>query len=353
MKNILTLMAFAVCGFLLSGCAKVLKSNNIQSASLGAKLEATPVVADLRVEKERVKGQAGGKIKMGVTTEETVTSQALAKALKQDPPSADGPDLLVGQNTFYERKYRGRKLKHVTVTVTGYPAYYTNFRNAEENDSAWLDIVWAGFESGSGYGGGYGLGGRGGGMPGHGAQKAKLNTVKAKKPGKFDWYFTPKYQFTAGSLSSSWAGVGLEGGLIWGKGRFVGLDFAGGTDVAGSEMIGGGWSIGNVYDLGDDMQFVYGVTFGYWYVLEGYWNEDEEGYKKSVSNVAPFVKGRWNNVELTCRLLMLGSYSEEKNMDSNVWPYTTTTNKEGFGFLNNVQLMLGYHFATSKRVRAK
>ena len=62
--------------------------------------------------------------------------EAIAKALGQDPPTVDGADILVGRNVFVVQKGSS-----VTVTVTGYPAWYTNFRsNKDVSQNEWLIV---------------------------------------------------------------------------------------------------------------------------------------------------------------------------------------------------------------------
>jgi len=140
MKKLLTLIVFAVCGLQLSGCVTQFKSNTIRTETIEAKILPMPVVAEMRVEKQKVTGKASGivvgKSKNGQVTEKDLVSQAVAKALGQDPPSPDGPDLLVDANFFWEREE-----EKVTVTVTGYPGYYTTFRNVKDTDSLWLNVV--------------------------------------------------------------------------------------------------------------------------------------------------------------------------------------------------------------------
>jgi hypothetical protein len=228
MKKIMSLMIFLVCGFLLTGCAKVMKSNTLGTASIGLNLEATPVVADLKVSDKQVRGQAKGKISRKMT-EDDIVSEAVANALGQTPPSAEGPDALVAIVQFKERKK-----KRLNVTVTGYPAWYTNFHNAEETDSAYLLVA-----------GGYGM--FGGGQQGQGGGWAGLFNPNPGKGGGFanralKLPKAPKKEFVPGPMS-----VGFGVSLI--------SNFGGGVknSSAGNELIGGspksGFGVNPFFDV--------------------------------------------------------------------------------------------------------
>jgi len=130
MKKILLLL---ICSLLLIGCASVSKSNTLKTVSLEPEVEPLPVVADLVVSEHKVTGEANGTI----TQTEKLAREALTKALGQEPPSADRPDVLVGMNVFTEITDNA----YLKVTVTGYPAYYTNFRTAKEEDLERLNIA--------------------------------------------------------------------------------------------------------------------------------------------------------------------------------------------------------------------
>ncbi|WP_461252332.1 hypothetical protein, partial [Treponema sp. R8-4-B8] len=115
---------------------------------------------------------------------------------------------------------------------------------------------------------------------------------KKRREGRiFDYYFAPKYQNT---LGVSYGGLNLEGGLIWGDGMFLGVDF--GIDgKEQKESVGIGLSLGNVYDLRDALQLVYGGSVGSWwghyygdYKYKGYSADREDN-----NYLALFVKLRW------------------------------------------------------------
>jgi hypothetical protein len=147
---------------------------------------------------------------------------------------------------------------------------------------------------------------------------------------EFDYYIAPKYQQGLGP--KFWSGANLEGGLIWGNGMFVGIDF--GLGVYSYCIFGGGGvSFGNVYDFENQWQFVYGGSVGLWL---GDWYDDYDSYH-DIDIFAPFVKLRLKFFELTYR----GLFGWEREY----FDYY----KKGFNY--SQQLMLGLYFATSKRER--
>jgi hypothetical protein len=137
---------------------------------------------------------------------------------------------------------------------------------------------------------------------------------------KTDFYFSPKYQFPVGT-PVIWGGVSAEIGWIGENEFLLGIDFDFGYWDA--IMIGGGFSFGKAHDLGNRLQIAYGGSVGFWLSSDGY---------SETSRLAPFVKLRLNNVEIMYRgLLGINTYGD-------------------FGW-NNHQLMLGYHFQTSRRTK--
>jgi len=131
------------------------------------------------------------------------------------------------------------------------------------------------------------------------------------------FYFTPKYQSPVGT-PVSWGGVNAEIGCGWKNGAVFGIDLSFGMDGDGS-LIGLGLSLGKEYDFGNQMQFVYGVAAGFWMIGGGYSGE-------SFNFLAPFVKYRVSNYEVTYRGLMgINNYTDK------------------FGY-NSHQAMIGYQF---------
>jgi len=173
---------------------------------------------------------------------------------------------------------------------------------------------------------------------------------------KYDWYFAPKYQFPMGT-PVEWGGVNFEGGLIWGDGVFLGIDINFGysyddsgiynDDFVNDEAIflGGGLSLGDVYNFANQWQVVYGGSVGFW--RSSKWevvNIDNVG-TWTWNFLAPFVKLRWNALEITYRWLC-GYYDRYGYGGSN----GSYHEYRGYGFdWKTHQLMIGLYFATSKR----
>jgi len=114
----------------LIGCATnaTYKGNTLKTVKIEhTEVEALPVTADLAISEQRTSGEAEG----NVFHRNILEREAIAKALGQTPPSVDKADVLAGTNWYEE--VTGNKLK---LTVTGYPAYYTNFRTATKDDVA-------------------------------------------------------------------------------------------------------------------------------------------------------------------------------------------------------------------------
>jgi hypothetical protein len=198
-----------------------------------------------------------------------------------------------------------------------------------------------------------------------------FRSITYDRPGsqnnKFDMYLAPKYQFPMGT-PVSWGGINVEIGVIWGNGAFVGLDGDCGLEEYDAPHVihvwhvlgGGGLSLGNVYDFGNQIQFVYGMSAGYWFG-ENFWYKRDEmdetqwvnsSYRYDTFNfLAPFIKLRWRFLELKYRGLVgfweetHGDYHRRGDGDN-----SHIEKKDGFG-LNNHQLMLGLYFATNKRQR--
>ena len=179
-------------------------------------------------------------------------------------------------------------------------------------------------------------------------QTEEPKVPKVKKPRKHDWYFVPRYALSIGGMPA-WGAINLESGLIWGKGTFFGIDIDGGygrvNEKGGlrrSEMVGAGLNLGGIYDLPiENLQFIYGGSIGFWF------SRDDIVYdnllKQSYDFLAPFIKFRWNFVELSYRGL-LGIHSNIDYSGDNSYKY-------GDDLDLNHQVMLGAYFATSKRVR--
>jgi hypothetical protein len=137
MKKALLPPLLAAGAFLLAGCMSfmVVKTSTLNTLPIGHEVRPLPITADLRVVAQRTNGEASGL----ASNKDRLIEEALAKALSQDPPIADGPDVLVAMNVFTEQT--GENMR---VVVTGYPAYYRNFRTAQgAEDSVWLSVTGA------------------------------------------------------------------------------------------------------------------------------------------------------------------------------------------------------------------
>jgi opacity protein-like surface antigen len=148
MKKITLLMAVCVAALGFTGCA-ITKSTSIMRVEAGPQsVRPLPLTADLNISEQKVRGEAQGTIDVKLGGEDAAIRLATARALGQDPPKPEAPDVLVAMNVYKE--LNGKNIK---VVVTGYPAWYTNFRTAKEaGDSAWLILPAVGAESSAGGG---------------------------------------------------------------------------------------------------------------------------------------------------------------------------------------------------------
>jgi hypothetical protein len=304
MKKILLLL---IGGLLLAGCSSVSKSNTLKAVALEPDIEPLPVAADLAVSGQKATGEASGKVKEKAKLE----MEALAKALGQEPPSVDKPDVLVGMNVFTEVTNSDLKL-----TVTGYPAYYTNFRTAKEEDFQRLNIARLDSKT-----------------PSLGVAQGQEESEPKRN---FDYYFTPKWQipFTEGS---SVLNLDLEGGWVWRDESFLGLEFN--FSISDDDyMVGGGLNFGKAFDI-SSFQAIAGVSAGWWlfsheetycYYYSSYGRNCYDDEIENVYLLAPFARARWNGIELMYRLFLP------------IFPGADNVRQ---------QFMIGYNFATSKRER--
>lgn len=266
-----------LCFYLFTSCSSTVKTNTLVGASIdGTEVEALPVTADLAVLEQKTRGEAIGKI----TDLNNLTKEALAKALWQEQPSVDRPDVLVGLNVFTE--VDGADLK---VTLTGYPAYYINFRTATKEDSLRLNMVNSG---------------------------ASPPVYENKSEGGGNGYFSMKYQFGDGF------GFGIGLGMEMSSGFFIGLegDQGGLINDENYKGAGGGLTLGGIYDgLPYDIKLVFGSSLGFWlnekkvsrgydnsYYHNGYYETD---YHDEMYVLAPFVKARWHGIEAGLRLFTI------------------------------------------------
>ena len=380
MKKILLLMA--VCSFGLTGCA-VRMSTSIKTVSAGPEtVRSLPLTADLNISEQKVRGEAYGKVRNMSDDEDRLIREAVARALGQDPPKAEAPDVLVGMNVYKEQ--RG---KNLSVVVTGYPGWYQNFRTVESGDSAWLILTNTG---GVRRGGAEGLPviapGRItlGDMPkkkgasgrqiafgdmskliGAGGEQISLSDVPNPSGVSSRRYYLGANMMVLGSRSATGEWICLEGGLRGKDEMSYGLEVGGGffgkpdSKRGESKSIGGGFNVGRTYDLPADAgSLVYGVSAGVWY---GYYNKYQREYKGFFENYynelennylfgGPFIKARWKFVELSYKGLCGVKYEERKGHSyyhySNGYysGYTSYDDRDNGSIAWVSQLKLGVHF---------
>jgi hypothetical protein len=284
-------------------------------------VEVLPVAADLLVLDQKATGEAKGEIIMRSRLEK----EALTKALGQDNPSADKPDVLVGANTFTEIK--GDSIK---VTITGYPAYYANFRTATEDDLYRLGIVK---------------------LEPRTIPEAAANSIAQEKPPEKDpqenvpqkprektteGYFTLKYMLPV-SEGITIDNFNIGGGWVWKKtGIFFGLDFGLTPASIGDDewSIGGGLNFGKKFDLLYDFQLLGGLSAGFWYTekYEYYYREYYDRYygysysrydalRNKVNILGAFIGARWKILEFTYRMFpdMFDLSHSEYPMEEDGW----------------------------------
>jgi hypothetical protein len=100
----------------------VVKTNTVKGLEIKPGAVASVTVADLEVSETKVIGVAKGLLLPPIVTKETLTQGAITDAVMKH----EGADVLVGITIFTELNKRD-----MTVTVTGYPARYKNFRAYE------------------------------------------------------------------------------------------------------------------------------------------------------------------------------------------------------------------------------
>jgi hypothetical protein len=273
-------------------CASVVKDHTLVGVDIEAKVETLPVTADLAVSEQKARGEA-----KGPSSElKNISKEAFAKALGQDPPSVDKPDVLIGINAFTEKS--GDSLK---VIFTGYPAYYINFRTATENDSPRLNMVNSGPSS-------------------------PANRGENSPASNSEWYFSLQYQF--GEYLMGW---GIGAGKSWSNGFFLGLQveesgilsFWKAEDYESDYVqdvnlfaLGGSLNVGGVYgNLPYDIKLVGGLQVGYWHQHRGFDRYSSGGsfieagtYSDWTIVWGPFAKVRWHGLEAGFRWMF---FSEE------------------------------------------
>lgn len=292
MNNRITLSLTVIfCAYLLTGCVTVMKSDSLKAVPIEPVIEPLPVAADLIVAGQRSKGEVSG----SPGERDKLLKDAVAKALGQEAPRTDNPDILVGKEVFEE--VRGGQLN---LTVTGYPARYTNFRAAGEEDTVRFVLRFDG------------LGGvpslhtppedaadawqweleepedRGYADAPQGETASALGRVAAllKDMTVAGWYLEADYMLPVTYIVSSF-GIDIGGGISFGNKMFLGLELGfgvgsgpyGGEDSHGLYVNGQHFwddtthtttlqlacallNVGKEYDISPDMKLVYGAALG-------------------------------------------------------------------------------------------
>ena len=124
-----TVAILLLASLLSIGCVPVSKFTTSKTLDIAATISQKPTVVDLDVKDVKVTATATGK--MALVTLETVKSEAVSTALKNA-----NADILVEPK--FETITTGTVM---TVTVTGYPAFYKNFRVVKTEDVSILESL--------------------------------------------------------------------------------------------------------------------------------------------------------------------------------------------------------------------
>ena len=128
MKKLLIIFTLSI-SFIFSACT-VLKTNTAKTMDIyGAGVIQNPVVVDLDVKQTKVSGTAMSTAGKAVSIE-NIKNEAVSNALKTAKA-----DVLV-EPIFETTTTNG----HTSVTVTGFPATYINFRNVKAEDVPLLQV---------------------------------------------------------------------------------------------------------------------------------------------------------------------------------------------------------------------
>lgn len=291
MKNIIILCVLFACVF-TTGCAQTIVSGTFRTLNVPTEVGMSPIAADLRVSEQRTQGVAQGKVRDSAF----LYDEALANALGQNPPTPEGPDILVAGDLFAER--RGSKL---TLTITGYPAWYHNFRTVDPDDGEFGDSAFllipgrlAGTRTR-------------GVMPSLttlGGMRSQEQNVQQRERSNVDHILGVRWQPT----DASPIGFNLEYGQIRNNKWLWSIDLGGGWGGDDLAMLGGTFNIGGVWKFSDKAHFAYGGSAGFWfreYVEEyrsGYYGNEDE-WRSDNGIAGPFFRLRFSVFEVTYRYL--------------------------------------------------
>ena len=113
----------------LNSCSTASKFSSSKTLDITANVNQKPTLVDLDVKDVKISATATGRV--GTVTFETVKSDAVSMAIK-----AANADILVEPK--YETITKGSDM---TVTVTGYPGFYKNFRVVKTEDVPILESL--------------------------------------------------------------------------------------------------------------------------------------------------------------------------------------------------------------------
>jgi len=355
MKKIL--LFAMICGLVFTGCAMRV-STSIKTVAIPEDVRPLPLTADLKISEQKVRGEATARMSSKLGGEERIIREAVARALGQDPPKADAPDVLVAMNVYKELNG-----KDLTVVVTGYPAWYRNFRTVEPDDSALLILVnvgrWGqpagtGKSSVEGTDGGFPFA-----APEHLSLGVPLRPTGVGAVGRR--YYLGANATLLGSRTMTGEWVSFEGGLRGRNGLSYGLEVGGGflgksdSDQGKRRSAGGGFNIDRTYDLpSDGGHLVYGMSLGYWYGEYYKYQYNYEplykfDYVKEIQydNLygGPYIKYRWKVIQISYRGLvgMRKGHDEGSKTDKDpVFPTPYYTSNDGLALVS--QFKVGLHF---------
>ncbi len=296
------LLFVAVYGLVLTGCAGS-KFTSIKTLGVGPEaVEPLPLTADLNVSDQKVRGEASGRVGSDLGNDDRLVKEATARALGQYPPRVDAPDVLVAMNVYKEP--RGKD--SLRVVVSGYPAWYHNFRTVKEEtgDSAWLILTNTSD-----------MGSKGSGGDGTGFWQSKQTWLKAAPSKNTKGRYLAVNRQLAGDVSTNeW--IALEGGWLKSNGQYHGFEAGFGMD-GDNYSASLGFNFGSSYDLPADIKFLYGASFGIWADIsiedQLSSNTDKVNYNIGIAGIS--LKMRWKFIELAYRGLLGGDMALIGDLD--------------------------------------
>lgn len=124
-KSTISIFAISIFAFLIASC-KTTSHTTVSSDVVGPTVIQKPVVADLEVGEERVKGSS--------TTKGSATVAEAKELAILDAVTKAKVDVLVEPRFDITKSFR-----EISVDVSGYPAKYKNFRPMEVQDTIFID----------------------------------------------------------------------------------------------------------------------------------------------------------------------------------------------------------------------